>query len=64
MVTAYTITQYPCFCVPYIEGREPTVLKPQPNIWEFQLLVNKYLPSWCGQSPNEMVNQKPDPLFS
>jgi hypothetical protein len=22
-----TITQYPCFCVPYLEGTEPIVLK-------------------------------------
>jgi hypothetical protein len=25
-----TITQYPCFFAPYLEGTEPVVLKPQP----------------------------------
>jgi hypothetical protein len=39
-----TVTQYTCFCVTYLEGTEPIVLKPQPYIWEFQV-VNKYLPS-------------------
>jgi hypothetical protein len=25
-----TVTQYPCFCIPYLEGTEPIVLTPQP----------------------------------
>jgi hypothetical protein len=58
------MTQYPCVCVPYLEGTEPVVLNPQPWIWEFQALVNSYSPSRSGQSPNEMVNEKNDPLFS
>jgi hypothetical protein len=28
--TYNTVTQYPCFCVLYLEGTELIVLKPQP----------------------------------
>jgi hypothetical protein len=53
-----------CFYILYLEGTEAIVLKAQPYIWEFQELVNRYSPSRSGQSPNEMVTWKNDPLFS
>lgn len=46
--------QYPCLCVPYLEGTEPIVLKLQPQTWEIQVLEERYSPSRCGQSINEM----------
>jgi hypothetical protein len=50
-----TITQCPCFCVPYLVGTEPIVPKPQAKIWELKVLVNTYSPSRSGKIPNEMV---------
>jgi hypothetical protein len=55
MVSTYsnTITQWPCFLVPYLEGTEPIVLKQIPSTGK-----------QSRQSPNKMVNWKNDPLFS
>jgi hypothetical protein len=60
MVSTYNnaVTQYPCFCVPYLEGAEPTVLKPQPYIWELQLLLNRSSPSRSRQTLTKWLSGK------